>query len=63
MESRDPPDAADPPEEPETIEDVVEDDLPDEIEMETEEVSSGVDVLASDMLASDGAKKRRVSDS
>jgi hypothetical protein len=37
------------------------DDLPDEIEMETEEVSSGVDVLASDMLASDGAKKRRVS--
>ena len=61
MESRDPPDAADPPEEPETIEDVVEDDLPDEIEMETEEVSSGVDVLASDMLASDGAKKRRVS--
>ena len=61
MESRDPPDAADPPEEPETIEDVVEDDLPDEIEMETEEVSSGVDVLASDMLASDGTKKRRVS--
>ena len=56
MESRDPPDAADPPEEPETIEDVVEDDLPDEIEMETEQVSSGVDVLASD-----GAKKRRVS--
>ena len=61
MESRDPPDAADPPEEPETMEDVVEDDLPDEIEMETEEVSSGVDVLASDMLASDGTKKRRVS--
>lgn len=56
MESRDPPDAADPPEEPEILEDEAEDDLPDEIEMETEEVSSGVDVLASD-----GAKRKRVS--
>ncbi len=61
MESRDPPEAIDPPEEPETIEDMGEDDFPDEIEMETEEVSSGVDVLASEMLASEGAKKRRVS--
>lgn len=56
MESRDPPDDADPPEEPEILEDEVEEDLPDEIEMETEEVSSGVDVLASD-----GTKKKRVS--
>jgi excinuclease ABC subunit C len=56
MESRDPPDAADPPEEPEILDDEVVDDLPDEIEMETEEVSSGVDVLASD-----GMKKRRIS--
>ncbi len=56
MESRDPPDAADPPEEPENLEGEAMDDLPDEIEMEPEEISSGVD-----LTAPDAGKKRRVS--
>ncbi len=37
------------PEDPsETVDDEAEDELPDEIEMEPEEISSGVDVLAPD---------------
>lgn len=57
MESTDPPEDDDLPEEPtEDLEDEAEDELPPEIEMEPEEISSGVDVISAD-----GAKKRRVS--
>jgi excinuclease ABC subunit C len=59
MESTDPPEPDDLPEEAgdnlDVIEDEAGDELPVEIEMEPEEISSGVD-----MNASDGAKKKRV---
>jgi excinuclease ABC subunit C len=56
MESPDPPEADDLPEEPaEDLEEGLEDELPPEIEMEPEEISSGVD-----LSAPDAAKKRRV---
>jgi excinuclease ABC subunit C len=54
MESTDPPDDADLPEDlPEDLEAEAEDELPPEIEMEPEEISSGVD-----LNAPDGKKKR-----
>ena len=56
MESPDPPEPDDLPEEPaEDPEEGLEDELPPEIEMEPEEISSGVD-----LSAPDAAKKRRV---
>ncbi len=56
MESPDPPEQDDLPEEPiDDLENEVEDELPPEIEMEPEEISSGVD-----LSAPDAAKKRRV---
>src|SRR5689334_10729352 len=57
MESSDPDEIEDLPEDPsETLDDEAEDDLPDEIEMEPEEISSGIDIVSSD-----GAKKKRIS--
>ena len=57
MESDDPAPEDDLPEEPaESLEDEAEEELPPEIEMEPEEISSGVDVLAAD-----GTRKKRVS--
>ncbi|MFT3725500.1 MAG: excinuclease ABC subunit UvrC [Hyphomonadaceae bacterium] len=57
MESSDPDEIEDLPEDPsENLDDEAEDDLPDEIEMEPEEISSGIDIVSSD-----GAKKKRVS--
>lgn len=57
MESSGPDEPEDLPEDPsEALDDEAEDDLPDEIEMEPEEISSGVDVLAPD-----GSKKKRIS--
>ncbi len=57
MESDDPPEEADLPEGPAPdLEDEAADDLPPEIEMEPEEISSGVD-----LSAPDAAKRRRVS--
>lgn len=56
MESPDPPEPDDLPEAPvEDLEDGLEDELPPEIEMEPEEISSGVDLSAPDAV-----KKRRV---
>ena len=57
MESDDPAPEDDLPEEPaESLEDEAEEELPPEIEMEPEEISSGVDVLAAD-----GTRKKRIS--
>jgi excinuclease ABC subunit C len=63
MESRDPPETDDLPDEPlpgdselVSIEEMVEEDLPEDVEMETEEISSGVDVISAD-----GVRKKRVS--
>ncbi len=57
MESSDPDEIEDLPEDPsETLDDEAEDDLPDEIEMEPEEISSGIDIVSPD-----GTKKKRVS--
>jgi len=57
MESNDPAEEDDLPEEPaEGLEDEANEELPPEIEMEPEEIASGVDVLAAD-----GTKKKRMS--
>jgi len=56
MESPDPPDDEDLPDAPESLEEEAEEELPPEIEMEPEEISSGIDVLAAD-----GPKKKRMS--
>ena len=57
MESTDPPEDDLPPDEPELAsEEDAEDELPPEIEMEPEEISSGIDVISGD-----GAKKKRMS--
>ncbi len=56
MESPDPPDDEDFPDAPESLEEEAEEAPPPEIETEPEEIASGVDVLAAD-----GAKKKRMS--
>ena len=64
MESRDPPETDDLPDEPllDAEEIVVEEDLlPLDIEMETEEIASGVDMTAPDVTGPDGTKRKRMS--
>ncbi len=63
MESRDPPVNDALPDEPQLDSgaDVVEEDLPPEIEMEPEEISSGVAMASPDVTGPDGTKRKRVS--